>query len=351
MINSEDYTKDKTKAKMLIKWFEENKREMPWRNTKDPYCIWVSEIMLQQTQVATVIPYYIRFMERFPTITDLANATLEDVHNYWQGLGYYKRGENLWKGAKIIQEKWNGTFPKEVEQIKEIPGIGPYTLGAICSIAYDMPLPAVDGNVMRVMSRWYCLSEDIGMAKNRKVFEEKVMENMPDHPSAFNQGLMELGALICTPQNPKCEECPIRHLCMAYQTKTVLNYPVKEKKLKKVEENYYILIIRKEEQIGMLKRPNEGLLANMWGFPMVSEEEWEKDLEKDIKGLWLPEVKHVFTHKIWRMKGVVIEWEQSCKAPNKILNRILEEVEYISKDKIKELPVATAYKKILKKLK
>ena len=345
MINSEDCTKDKTKAKMLVNWFEENKREMPWRKTKDPYCIWVSEIMLQQTQVATVIPYYIRFMERFPTITDLANATLEDVHNYWQGLGYYKRGENLWKGAKVIQEKWNGTFPKEVEQIREIPGIGPYTLGAICSIVYDMLLPAVDGNVMRVMSRWYCLSEDIGMTKNRKVFEEKVMENMPDHPSAFNQGLMELGALICTPKNPQCEECPIRQQCMAYQTGTVLNYPVKEKKLKKVEQKYYVLIIRKEGKIGLIKRSEVGLLANLWGLPMIEAEIWEKEGFSNLQYLQFKEVNHIFTHKKWIMIPVLINWSTGLEERlNKatITNRVI----YFSDEERMNIPIGTAFKKV-----
>lgn len=355
MINSEDCTKDKTKAKMLVNWFEENKREMPWRNTKDPYCIWVSEIMLQQTQVATVIPYYIRFMERFPAITDLANATLEDVHNYWQGLGYYKRGENLWKGAKVIQEKWQGIFPKDPKQIKEIPGIGPYTLGAICSIAYDMPLPAVDGNVMRVMSRWYCLSDDIGITKNRKIFEEKVMENMPDCPSAFNQGLMELGALVCTPQNPKCEECPIISLCKAYETKTVSEYPVKEKKTKQIEEKYEVLIMVKGNRIGMLKRKSVGLLANMWGFPMFNEKEWETygldNLVKERRGgkNKLKSVKHIFSHRKWIMNPHLMEWTKEFE---EILEKFIEhDIEFMSKNELENIPIPTAFMKIIKQKK
>lgn len=346
MTKPKECTNDK--AKMLIKWFEENKREMPWRKTKDPYCIWVSEVMLQQTQVVTVVPYYIQFMERFPTITDLANATLEEVHNYWQGLGYYKRGENLWKGAKVIKEKWQGIFPKDPKQIKEISGIGLYTLGAICSIAYDMPLPAVDGNVMRVMSRWYCLSEDIGIAKNRKVFEEKVMENMPEHPSAFNQGLMELGALICTPKNPKCEECPIRTQCMAYQTGTVLNYPVKEKKLKKVEENYYALIIEKDHKLGMIKRQGEGLLANLWGLPLLEAEIWEKELFNNLGHTQFEQVNHIFTHKKWMMKPVTIKWSTKLEEHLKRANIEVDEIQYFSELELKQIPIATAFKKVLR---
>ena len=347
MINSEDCTKDKTKAKMLVNWFEQNKREMPWRKTKDPYYIWVSEIMLQQTQVATVIPYYIRFIERFPTITHLANATLEDVHNYWQGLGYYKRGENLWKGAKVIQEKWQGIFPKDPKQIKEIPGIGPYTLGAICSIAYDMPLPAVDGNVMRVMSRWYCLSDDIDITKNRKIFEEKVMENMPDCSSAFNQGLMELGALICTPKNPKCEECPIKSQCMAYQTGTVLNYPVKEKKLKKVEENYYALIIEKDHKLGMIKRQGEGLLANLWGLPLIESEVWERESFNELDYIQFEQVNHIFTHKKWCMKPICIKWSKELETHLNQVGIKMGEMVYFSENELKSIPIGTAFKKVL----
>lgn len=341
-------TKEKTKAELLLRWFEENKREMPWRKTKNPYCIWVSEVMLQQTQVATVIPYYINFMERFPTVNHLAEATLEEVHHYWQGLGYYRRGENLWKGAKVIKERWNGVFPTEVKQISEIPGIGPYTLGAIASIAYDKLLPAVDGNVMRVMSRWYCLREDIGIAKNRKIFEEKVMEDMPDDPSSFNQGLMELGALICTPKNPKCKECPIREKCKAYQNGVVLDYPVKEKKIKKVEESYYVVMIEKEHKIGMIKRPEEGLLANLWSLPMIETKIWENGGFDQLEYIEFEQVNHIFTHKKWCMKPVSIKWSSELENMlNDVGIKAIDIVYYSEKD-LKLIPIGTAFKKVLK---
>ena len=339
---------NKNFATLLIDWFKENKREMPGRKTSDPYCIWVSEVMLQQTQVATVIPYYIRFMERFPTVTDLAKATLEEVHQYWQGLGYYRRGENLWKGAQVIQERWNGVFPQEPKLVSEIPGIGPYTLGAICSIAFHLPLPAVDGNVMRVMSRWYCISDDIGIAKNRKVFEAKVMDNMPDNPNAFNQGLMELGALICTPKNPKCEECPVKALCKAYQTGKVLDYPVKEKKIKKVEEKYAALIIEKEHKIGMLKRPEEGLLANLWGLPMVEEKAWKEGGFEALEYVRFDSVNHIFTHKKWVMEPIAIRWSQALEEALKRADMPVEEITYFYEEALKDIPIATAFKKVLK---
>lgn len=335
-------------ATLLIDWFKENKREMPWRKTSDPYCIWVSEVMLQQTQVATVIPYYIRFMERFPTVKDLAQATLEDVHQYWQGLGYYRRGENLWKGAKVIAERWQGEFPRDPKLISEIPGIGPYTLGAICSIAFHLPLPAVDGNVMRVMARWYCIGDDIGIAKNRKLFEAKVMENMPNDPNRFNQGLMELGALVCTPKNPKCEECPVKQLCQAYQTGTVSEYPVKEKKLKKVEEKYYALMIEKDHKMGMEKRPEEGLLANLWGVPLIPETKWQEAGFEQLDFVAFEHVNHIFTHKKWVMTPIAIKWSEALMECMNRAEMNKDEIIYYDESQLKDIPIATAFKKVLK---
>lgn len=337
-------------ATPLITWFKENKRDMPWRRTSDPYCIWVSEVMLQQTQVITVIPYYINFMERFPTVSALAAATLEEVHQYWQGLGYYRRGENLWKGAKVIEERWQGEFPRDPKLVSEIPGIGPYTLGAICSIAFHMPLPAVDGNVMRVMSRWYCMKDDIGIAKNRKLFEEKVMENMPDDPNRFNQALMELGALICTPKSPKCDVCPVQTLCEAHLNHEEEQYPVKEKKIKKVEEYYILILLKKGDTYSFEKRPEEGLLANLWGIPMVEKKKknllvMQLNHEKQLK-----EVTHIFTHKKWQMVPYVMEWskEREMSLIEHKTNR--QTLEYYTLEQLKQLPVATAYKKVLKQI-
>lgn len=337
-------------AAPLTTWFKENKRDMPWRRTSDPYCIWVSEVMLQQTQVATVIPYYIQFMERFPTVSDLAKATLEEVHTYWQGLGYYRRGENLWKGAKVIEERWQGEFPRDPKLISEIPGIGPYTLGAICSIAFHMPLPAVDGNVMRVMSRWYCIKDDIGVAKNRKLFEEKVMENMPDDPNSFNQALMELGALICTPKSPKCDVCPVQTLCEAHLKHEEEQYPVKEKKIKKVEEDYVVILLRKGETFGFEKRPEEGLLANLWGIPMIEKARFE-GLEIDVEQAEkLKEVIHVFTHKKWHMIPYIVEWSEKLEADLMENKTNTKQLEYYSVKALEKMPVATAYKKIIKQI-
>lgn len=333
----------------LMRWFNENKRSMPWRNTTNPYYIWISEVMLQQTQVATVIPYYIRFIERFPTVNALASASLDEVHNYWQGLGYYRRGENLWKGSKMIVEKWQGIFPTDPTLIKEIPGIGPYTLGAICSIAFNLPLPSVDGNVMRVISRWYCLKDDIAFPKSRKIFEQKVMENMPSEPRIFNQALMELGALICTPTSPKCEICPVCRYCLAYKQNSQLEYPVKSKKAKKTEEAYILPIIKKGDTFLMVKRPPTGLLAHLWGFPMISKEDWET-LPESIKNQpTLATVSHIFTHRVWKMIPVIIPYPASQIMPL-IESQLKTEYDYIHPDAFDTMAISTAFKKVIKEL-
>lgn len=337
-------------ANLLLEWFYENKREMPWRKTKDPYCIWVSEVMLQQTQVATVIPYYIRFIERFPTPSALAQATLEEVHNYWQGLGYYRRGENLWKGAKVIVERWDGKFPTDPKLVNEIPGIGPYTLGAICSIAYGMPLPAVDGNVMRVMARWYRISDDIAVAKNRKIFEEKVMAHMPEDAGGFNQALMELGATICSPKKPECERCPVNKGCEAHQYGEEEAYPVKLKKVKPVEEKYEVLLIEKDGKLGMIRRPSEGLLANLWGLPMIKEDEWKEEEWQADGMIKLEEVTHVFTHRKWLMQPIIIKWTDKLEEYLSGHNIEVSSIIYYDEKALMDIPIATAFKKVLKKV-
>lgn len=330
---------------LLEEWFRENQREMPWRKTKNPYFIWISEVMLQQTQVATVIPYYLRFIEAFPTPLDLANASLEEVHHYWQGLGYYRRGENLWKGAKVIVERWQGVFPKEIEEISEIPGIGPYTLGAVGSIAFGYPLPAVDGNVMRVMARWYAMPDDISAPKNKKLFEQKVMLHMTKDPGTFNQALMELGATICTPKNPNCEICPVREGCDAHEMGREEDYPVKLKKVKPVDENYYVLLIKDGEDILMIKRPKEGLLANLWGLPMVQEEQWQALGLTSTEFITYKEVTHVFSHRKWHMIPVAIKKEKIEKVLEQL--DLKEPCQWINSEELHSVPIGTAFKKVL----
>jgi len=338
-------------AEKLLAWFDTNKREMPWRNTTDPYAIWVSEIMLQQTQVDTVMPYYITFMDRFPTINSLASATLEEVHTYWQGLGYYRRAENLHKGAQMVDKEYGGIFPRDITLVKKIPGIGPYTLGAVLSIAFHMPLPAVDGNVMRILARQFLIENDISVAKSRKVFEEKVMALMPSDPNRFNQGLMELGALVCTPRDPNCKECPVQDSCEAYETSSITNYPVKSKKVKIAEMNYKVLMIQKENELWMEKRPQEGLLANLWGFPMLDDIKWEEFKEMKLSFEFGEKVTHIFTHRKWHMTPVLIEWREQ---ENRLLEKYMKydnEARFVKIKKMQDIPIATAFKKLIEILK
>jgi len=330
----------------LNHWFLQHQREMPWRKTKDPYKIWVSEVMLQQTQVDTVIPYYLRFCERFPTIEALARAELEEVLALWKGLGYYRRAENLHKGVKKIVRELHGRFPTSLKEIAQIPGIGDYTAGAILSIAFNQPVAAVDGNVMRIMARQFAIDEDIGSTKSKRLFERLVLEHMEGEPSVYNQALMELGALICTPRSPKCSECPVQSTCKAYAQGNTEAYPVKARKEKPVEEVYTALVLKRGEAYYLEKRPENGLLANLWGFPLLDESLYERLC---ALGQPLNPVRHVFTHKRWRLLPVVVEYtgknEERLRA---ILN--IEPVKFFAMDDIQRLPIGTAFLKIISQI-
>lgn len=313
----------------LLAWYHHEKRDLPWRESTDPYRVWVSEIMLQQTQVVTVIPYFNRFMEWFPTIEDLANAEEDKLLKAWEGLGYYSRVRNMQHAAKEMVETFDGKMPQTIEDILSLKGIGPYTGGAIGSIAFSLPEPAIDGNVMRVYSRLFCLSDDIALPKTRKVFDKYVRETMSQtEPGDFNQALMDLGATICTPTKPSCETCPIKHYCEARKTDTASSYPVKKKK-EKAKPLYYVAdVIRNKTGAFLLeKRPEDGLLSNMWTFPMrdVTKEDYDrlvasydsvekKELqvaeqlslyeeekidikEKQLLGI----VTHIFSHRKWHV--------------------------------------------------
>lgn len=297
----------------LLTWYERNKRDLPWRNNQDPYKIWVSEIMLQQTQVDTVIPYFERFMQKFPTVDALANASEQSVLKEWEGLGYYSRARNLQEAAREVVASYNSIVPNHPKDLGSLKGIGPYTRGAILSIAYNQPEPAVDGNVLRVLSRLLNISDDISENRVKKQFEQYARELISeDDPASFNQALMELGALICTPKEPMCMLCPVQEHCQAFQASTQEELPVKKKAKKQKRIPYSVLLIHvPENRIIIEKRPNTGLLANLWQFPMVPIgeiginhiENWfynEYGLELDMhdkKG----SLKHVFSHIIWEL--------------------------------------------------
>ncbi|RSD24074.1 A/G-specific adenine glycosylase [Mesobacillus subterraneus] len=300
----------------LIGWFASEQRDLPWRKDQDPYKVWVSEIMLQQTRVDTVIPYFNRFLENFPTIEALAHADEEKVLKAWEGLGYYSRVRNLQSAVREVHEKYGGKVPDSPEGISSLKGVGPYTAGAILSIAYGKPEPAVDGNVMRVLSRILLIWDDIAKPSSRKIFEAAVRELISqENPSYFNQALMELGALICTPTSPSCLLCPVREHCQAFEEGAQNELPVKTKKKKQKSILLAAGIFKDSEgRILIRKRPESGLLANLWEFPTVElsldfqrQRDQLSDHFEESYGVRpkidesLGEIGHVFSHLIWNI--------------------------------------------------
>lgn len=327
----------------LLAWYDANKRDLPWRRTQDPYKIWISEIMLQQTRVDTVIPYYERFLDWFPTLADLAQAPEEKLLKAWEGLGYYSRVRNMQKAAQQIMEDHGGVFPATYEAISKLKGIGPYTAGAIASIAFGLPEPAVDGNVMRVLARLFEVDYDIGVPTNRKIFQA-MMEVLidPERPGDFNQALMDLGSDIESPVNPRPEESPVKEFSAAYQHGTMDRYPIKAPKKKPVPVYLTAFIIKDSQGRYLLeKNEREGLLSGFWHFPLIEVDslsenlgqlslldekeqaegnleilsfEQDYDLVIDWQERTYPLVQHVFSHRKWQVQiryGLVKEGEQA----------------------------------------
>ncbi len=263
----------------LLRWYRKNRRDLPWRRTTDPYKIWVSEIMLQQTTVATVIPYYERFLKRFPTVESLARADQEEVLRYWAGLGYYSRARNLHEAARVLCRpgptgQTGLTTFQTVEQWHQLPGIGRYTAGAIASIAFDERAPILDGNVIRVLSRLFALKANPKIGKGKEVFWKKAEAVLPQKNCGdFNQALMELGATICLPENPACRSCPLRRSCRAFQAGEVSHYPKGKRRISYQPVSLSAALVQKNGRYLMIRRPNKGSLKGMWEFPMVEGDE------------------------------------------------------------------------------
>ena len=355
----------------LLAWYDENKRDLPWRRSKNPYHIWVSEIMLQQTRVDTVIPYYERFLEWFPTVESLANAPEERLLKAWEGLGYYSRVRNMQIAAQQIMSEFEGKFPSTYEGISSLKGIGPYTAGAISSIAFNLPQPAVDGNVMRVLARLFEVNHDIGNPSNRKIFQA-MMEVLidPDRPGDFNQALMDLGSDIEAPVNPRPEESPVKEFSAAYQHGTMDRYPIKAPKKKPIPIYLKALVVQNNQGRFLLeKNESEKLLAGFWHFPLIEVDEFsdqtqdldlfsqvaepilelgpspqesfeqDYDLEVDWQDLRSEEVKHVFSHRKWHIQiiaGRVTETQEYAD----------REVLWLSPEEFINYPLAKPQQKI-----
>ncbi len=300
----------------LLKWYKKEARVLPWRANPDPYKVWVSEIMLQQTKVETVIAYFERFMSRIPTIQALSKIREDDLLKLWQGLGYYNRAINLKKAAQIIVERFNGQIPSHIKDLQSLPGIGPYSSGAIASIAFGTRTTAIDGNVLRVIARITANSGDIGQQSTKKQIERSVQDLLPlEDVGDFNQALMELGAIICLSKEvPKCNKCPVCAFCQAFQKGITLKIPVKVNKKKRKIERKTVFVIFWADRLALRKRANVGLLANLWELPNVEGHLGKEQCKKEINNLGISIKKmikmkpsrHLFTHLEWQMSAYFV---------------------------------------------
>ncbi len=297
-------------AQKLLAWFDSNKRDLPWRRTTDPYRIWVSEVMLQQTQVQTVVPYYQKLLAQFPTVESLARAPERSILKAWEGLGYYSRARNLHAAAKIVSKKFGGQLPQRYEQLLELPGFGPYIAAAVASIAFGEKKAVVDGNAARVLARLYAKRVDVKDAGVRKKLQITADELIGERrPGDYNQALMELGATICVPNNPRCLDCPLRDGCLAFQQGLQNEIPLRVRRPKNPAKKFDALLLRRDKQTFLVQRKAKGLLQGLWELPIV------KKVPAKAKKIGV--VEHAYSHftsrtTIWSAntvpKGVHGEW-------------------------------------------
>ena len=293
----------------LLKWYDNNKRDLPWRKTDNPYDIWVSEVMLQQTQVATVIPYYRRFLDRFANVQQLARAELQVVLKCWEGLGYYARARNLHRAADIVLKKYGGAIPNNHETFRQLPGVGDYIAAAVQSIAFGNPYAVVDGNVKRVLARLFCLSAPVNQPKSLKIYKQYATLLLErNQPGRFNQAIMELGALVCTPSNPLCDACPLSVVCQAYTKGRIGEFPHKLKRQPIPQYQIAVGVVQRGSKMLITRRQNQGLLGGLWEFPggkIIGSEKPSQACLREIKEevnltaeiiSYIGQIKHAYTH-------------------------------------------------------
>lgn len=318
-------------APLLIDWYEHNKRELPWRQTQDPYKIWISEVILQQTRVAQGYDYYCRFIERFPDFHALAQADEDEAMKYWQGLGYYSRARNLHEAARSIDSQ--EYFPKTYAEVRALKGVGEYTAAAICSIAYDMPYAVVDGNVYRVLSRWMGVDTPIDTSEGKKIFAALADELLPkETPGLYNQAIMDFGALQCVPVSPKCEVCPLMDSCVAFRKGLVGELPKKKRKTKVLDRHFIYLYIHTSGCTFLYKRPAGDIWQNLYEFPLLepdrslSEEELFSfpefqqllsQCEVKLVRRMGQRVKHVLSHRVIYADCYEVEVTEKSLLPEK----------------------------------
>ena len=318
-------------SRLVGQWYDSNKRFLPWREDKNPYYIWLSEIILQQTRVAQGTPCYHRFIQSYPEIHDLAAASIEDVLLIWQGLGYYTRARNLHKAANIIVHQFDGVFPADYEQIRKLPGIGDYTAAAIASLAFNQPYAALDGNVYRVLARYLGIYEAVNSNEGKKLFRQAALEMLDKkNPGKHNQAMIELGALICLPGNPLCRKCPIQDSCYAKKSNAIKELPVKRPKGRISHRFFYYLLIRKSDTVFIAQRGEGDIWALLYEFPLI---ESDRELDPDelmktknwknffsagkIRALnFSEEYTHILSHQRLHTRFVEIKYEGNLDIPN-----------------------------------
>lgn len=336
----------------IIDWYHENRRSLPWRDTKDPYRIWLSEVILQQTRVNQGLPYYLQFIEAFPTVKDLASAPENTVLRLWQGLGYYSRARNLHRCAKVVATDYDGTFPSTFEELIHLPGIGTYTAAAIASIAFDRKVAVVDGNVYRVLARIFGVATDIMSTEGKKQFSELANQLVSEnHPGDHNQAVMEFGATHCTPVNPRCDSCPFVKNCVAFGRGMISQLPVKEKKAGKKTRYFFYFILRNGKKIAMKKRTGRDIWNGLYEFHLVesnSERKLTELVKKDrllalLKGVKKAgSMRHVLTHQILEIRFF------EASAENLTSNKeALGDLSFISMAKVHEMPKPIAIARFL----
>ena len=327
----------------ILSWYDQGHRDLPWRRTQDPYRIWISEIMLQQTRAETVVSYYERFLARYPTVQDLTSAPEEELLKAWEGLGYYSRARSLQKAAKEIVARYGGQLPADLEKLRALPGIGDYTAGAIASIAFGIPAAAVDGNVERVLCRWDAITDEVGTPAVRRQIAARAQALVPrDRPGAFANAMMEMGATMCTPKNPKCLLCPVREGCMGFAQGIAQELPHKAKKKAQRVENRAVLLVFCENRVLIVKR-QEKLLGGLFVFPDVLEESDPARLCQALEALGiraaydekLGHARHVFTHLIWEMDVHAVVADEMTQVPGG---------QWVSRQELAALPLPTAVK-------
>lgn len=336
----------------LLSWYFELNIDLPWRETKDPYKIWLSEVMLQQTQVKTVIPYYHRWLKKFPTIKSVAEAPQETILKQWEGLGYYGRARNFHKACTVIMADLSGHVPDNPEAFSSLPGVGPYISAAVSSIAFGFPMPAVDGNVKRIISRLNC--SRIPVEKSFSYVNSHLLKIIPDaRPGDFNQAMMDLGREICTPKNPDCNVCPVMGYCKAFVENSVDKYPVRHKRKLRPHYNVAVGIIWKNDKILISKRRENGLLGGLWEFPggkLLENESAPDCLVREVReelnivvipGEFITRIKHAYTHFSITLDAYHCEYLNGTPQPI-----ACDDWRWITPDKIKSLPFPQANHKL-----